>query len=356
MKGVKWTSTSHARSLAAMDKGLNYLLIILLSAMITAIGCNHPPTGKESLATDSSRNNSDSLLLAQYAHNALKTNLSKHSIPLDSILDGGVGKNDIPAIDFPEFANVEQAHGYLTDPDYGILLTANGEHKFYPLAILNWHEIINDAIGGRPVLVSFCPLCGTAIVYDRIVNGDTMLFGVSGKLYESNLLMFDEGTESLWSQALGECVAGDLTGKKLSLANSVFVSFEQVQKDYPDAEVLSIKTGYERNYTQDPYSEYVSSDELFFPVSRSDSRYPNKDVMYVVQVENTSVAFHWKDLLRLSAAQQKTADGTVSVKIHDFTPSAIKKEDGSSLKGYFSCWFSWVATYGDQGVVWKPVN
>ena len=326
-----------------------------MSAAISFFSCNNSAQHavKKNQSPDSIQSDEDSSLLNQYSHSDLRTNWKKSSIPIDSIYDGGVGKNDIPAIDFPEFISVEESHGFLTPPDYGILLEVEGEQKFYPFNILNWHEVVNDVIDDQPIAVTFCPLCGSAIVYDRVVDGDTLLFGVSGKLYESNLLMFDEKTESLWSQAMGKCVAGDFLGKKLPLINSVVISLEEVEKYFPNARVLSTKTGFDRNYMQDPYSDYVSNDMLMFPVSRKNSRFQNKDMMYVVQIGNTSVAFHWKDLLKAGSADQNTPDGIASVRVKNFIPSATKKDDGEKLNGYFSYWFSWYVMFGDKGIVWR---
>src|SRR5262249_16063047 len=115
---------------------------------------------------------------------------------------------------------------------------------------------------------------------------------------------------------------------------------------------LSTKTGFDRNYFDYPYSDYNSSDELYFPVSKKSNRYKNKDEMYVVQIGNTSVAFHWKDLLKAGQATQKTPEGTVEVKVDHFVPSSVSKETGEALNGYFSYWFSWYAMKGENGIVW----
>jgi hypothetical protein len=186
--------------------------------------CNNSSTKKVS-HPDSLSHSEDTTLLSKYEPGELRTNWNNHSVPIDSIHDGGPGKNGIPAIDFPEFVSVDGARRFLTDPDFGILIINGNEEKFYPLKILNWHEVVNDNIAALSVAVTFCPLCGSAIVYNRTVDGDTLLFGVSGKLYESNMLMFDEGTESLWSQASGVAIAGDLTSKNLELINSSIFSF-----------------------------------------------------------------------------------------------------------------------------------
>jgi hypothetical protein len=324
-----------------------FVTIALVSLLLSS--CK-PPVADSSSKQNPESGLADSSMAAEYALKDLKTDFSKHSVPIDSIHDGGPSKNGIPAIDFPEFLTVEQAKRFLTDVDYGILLQGKTETKFYPFNILSWHEIVNDEIGGIPVAVTFCPLCGTGIVYERIVKGDTLQFGVSGKLYESNLLMFDHKNESLWLQALGEAIAGTYTGEKLKLVNSSMVSYEDVHNHFSNALVLSPKTGFDRNYTQNPYGDYMSSDELYFPVSKTDARFSPKEMMYVVPAGKTAVAFHWKTLGKTGIANINTPAGHLSVKVENNVPVATLNNE--TVPGYFSFWFSWYAVYGDKGIVW----
>lgn len=312
--------------------------------------CKNKNTDAENITSDIAE---DSAIIRKFSPGELKTNWEKHSIPLDEIKSGGPEKNGIPAIDYPEFVSVTEATHFLREPDFGILLTISDDTRFYPNKILSWHEIVNDTVGNVPVAVTFCPLCGSAIVYERVVDGDTFRFGVSGKLYESNLLMFDHKTESLWSQASGTAVAGDLTDKKLKLVNSVVVSFEEVVNLFPAAKILSVNTGFQRNYKQDPYADYNGNEDLYFPVGNISDRFFNKEMFFVVKAGNSSVAFNWKDLLKKEKANQKTPEGNVSVTVKNFIPSAVQSETGEPLSGYFSYWFSWYATYGDKGLVWS---
>ena len=146
---------------------------------------------------------------------------SEHSIPLNDILSGGPAKDGIPAIDRPRFVPASQAsRTFLDDGDRVMALVVNGKKKVYPLKILNWHEIVNDSIGGRRVVVTFCPLCGTGMVFDAHAAGRPLNFGVSGLLYKSNVLLYDRQTESLWSQIKQEAVTGKLIGTRLQLIPS----------------------------------------------------------------------------------------------------------------------------------------
>ena len=139
----------------------------------------------------------------------------KHSIPLDKIKNGGPPKDGIPSIDNPKFVSVQNAN-FMSDSNTVIGLEINGIAKAYPLFVLVWHEIVNDSVGNVPVAVTYCPLCYTNQVFERIIDGKEVEFGTSGKLYNSNLLMYDRLTESYWSQALGIAVKGELTGYELN--------------------------------------------------------------------------------------------------------------------------------------------
>ena len=146
----------------------------------------------------------------------METNGVKHLIPLDKIKGGGPPKDGIPSIDNPVFADIRDSD-FMSDSDIVIGLDINGESKAYPLFILVWHEIVNDKVGETPVSVTYCPLCYTNQVFERIINGQEVEFGTyNRKLYNSNLLMYDRLTESYWSQALGMAVKGELSGYQLN--------------------------------------------------------------------------------------------------------------------------------------------
>lgn len=150
---------------------------------------------------------------------------TKHSIPLGEIKSGGPPKDGIPSIDKPNFISIKEAEGFLKESDPGIAINIEGEKRFYPFKILVWHEIVNDMIKGKRVLVTYCPLCLTGIVFDPVVKGERVEFGVSGKLWNSNLLMYDRKTDSLWSQVLGEAVVGEMVGTKLAVVPSDIIQF-----------------------------------------------------------------------------------------------------------------------------------
>lgn len=184
------------------------------------------------------------------------TDLSKTSIDLDELINGGPGKDGIPSVDNPKFVSQQQASRWIDGQEPVIALEVNGQARAYPIQILIWHEMVNDRIGGVPVLVTFCPLCYSAIVFDRRLNDQIYEFGVSGLLRHSDMVMYDRTTESLWQQFSGEAIVGELTGDRLKIIPSQLISFDQFRETWPDAEVLSKDTGHRRNYGQNPYAGY----------------------------------------------------------------------------------------------------
>lgn len=185
-----------------------------------------------------------------------KTDWDKKSIDLSELLRGGPPKDGIPSINRPKFVSQDEAAQWLKEREPVIVVELNGEARAYPIQILIWHEMANDELGGTPILVTFCPLCYSAITFDRRVDGREYFFGVSGFLRHSDMIMFDRQTESLWQQFSGEAVVGELTGKRLKIIPSQLISFEQFREAYPGAVVLSKETGHSRRYGENPYAGY----------------------------------------------------------------------------------------------------
>lgn len=288
-----------------------------------------------------------------FAGDGLSTNTAKHSIELSLVLGGGPGKDGIPAINEPKFISVDDAAQELKDESVGMLVSVDEVSRFYPYNIMNWHEIVNDTISGRPFVVTFCPLCGSAIVFDATVDGEVLEFGVSGKLYESNLLMFDRKTESLWSQSRGEAVVGDLLGTKLDIYPTQFMTFAQVREQFPGAEILSRDTGHDRNYDFDPYSGYGDNENTLFPISVRDERFSAKELFYVVPVGERSVAIKLKDLTEGVVARVAVGDDELVASADGGVLNARLNAEGESLPNYVEMWFSWAIHHQDDGVIWS---
>lgn len=207
------------------------------------------------------------------------TNGLKHIVPLDKIKSGGPPKDGIPSIDEPKFVKSLDA-GFVSDNDLVIGLNINGEQKAYPLFIMVWHEIVNDEVGGIPVAVTYCPLCFTNQVFDRTVDGKITEFGTSGKLYNSNLVMYDRNTDSQWSQALGIAITGQMTESHLKRIPFDVARWSDWKSLYPDTLVLTTDTGFSRAYGSDPYGDYYTDSRIIFPVENNDDRlFPKEKIL-----------------------------------------------------------------------------
>jgi len=184
------------------------------------------------------------------------TDFARTSINLDEILSGGPPKDGILSIDEPVFVSTEEAAEWV-DPQEPVIGVVEGEDaRAYPLQILIYHEIVNDTVGGKPMAVTFCPLCNTSIVFDRRVNGQLLDFGTTGLLRKSDLVMYDRQTESWWQQFTGTAIVGEMNGTELVQIPSTIVAFKDFSERYPDGKVLSRKTGHFRPYGRNPYRGY----------------------------------------------------------------------------------------------------
>lgn len=277
--------------------------------------------------------------------------LSKHSVPLDQIVSGGPGKDGIPAILHPLFVRAPHAN-FLTEEDRVLGLTVGSEAKAYPIKILNWHEIVNDTIGGQPVIITYCPLCGTGIGFHAVVQGHRYTFGVSGLLYQSDLLMYDHQTESLWSQIATVAVAGPLTGAKLTPLFLEHTTWGEWWRAHPATLVLSTQTGYRRDYNRDPYLGYAQRPDLMFPVSHVDRRYHPKEWILGVEVKGIFKAYPFVELKKLKTPVTDQVNGQ-AVHIH-FRPQAqsafATDADGKPLPSVMAFWFAWSAFHPDTEV------
>jgi hypothetical protein len=199
---------------------------------------------------------------------------TQYLVPWDRIFSGGVPRDGIPSIDDPQFAD-SSTWNDLEYRENGLVIgvDVDGVRRAYPFQVIVWHEIVNDTINGKPILISYCPLCGSAIAFERTVDGVEAEFGVSGLLYNSDLLMYDRTDESLWSQINGTAVVGDQVGKRLEYYPSEIMTWGDWRKTYPDSAVLTTDTGAARDYSRDPYENYYFDESLLFPVNRTSEIY-----------------------------------------------------------------------------------
>jgi hypothetical protein len=191
-----------------------------------------------------------------------KTDFTRNAVALSEIRSGGPAKDGIPAIDAPKFMPVGEATG-LEDRDPVIRLVVNGEARAYPLAVLMWHEIANDRIGGVPAAVTYCPLCNAAIVFDVRIGGRDLTFGTTGRLRNSDLVMYDRQTESWWQQFSGEAIIGELMGTELKMLPSRIAAWKEFREEFPAGQVLVPNDPEMRAYGRNPYRSYDSARKPF---------------------------------------------------------------------------------------------
>lgn len=301
-------------------------------------------------------------------------------VPLDKIVSGGPPRDGIPSIDRPKFVSVDEAA--LQNGDLVLGLEINDDARAYPLDILVWHEIVNDVVGDEPVAVTYCPLCFTNQVFKRTVEGEVVEFGTSGKLYNSNLVMYDRSTESYWSQALGQAITGERTGHVLERVPFDVGYWEDWKAINPDTKVLSQDTGFGRPYGADPYGSYYTSDSVYFPISNYDERLGLKEIVVGLEHDRIYRAYQLStieeehvindDLAGMSIllashhpfmarAFDRTVDGQIlefvykDGKMTDSQTGSVWNFDGIAVEGEFAgkklerlpfdqgFWFEWAA-------------
>lgn len=316
------------------------------------------------------------------------TNGLKHIVPLDKIKSGGPPKDGIPSIDNPKFAPVSESQ-FVPDTTFVIGLDINGEKRAYPLFIMVWHEIVNDIVGGVPVAVTYCPLCFTNQVFERVIDGKEVEFGTSGKLYNSNLVMYDRLTDSYWSQALGVAITGELTGYELKRIPFDVISWADWKTLHPDTLVLTTETGHIRSYGVDPYGDYYTDPRILFPVEHEDDRMHPKELILGFHESDVYKAYKQDDvesaivindifnnkpmmLVSLFSGDSRAFDRTVNDKVltFDFVDNVIIDLESKSKWNYDGVatsgsmegiqlvrlpfnpgfWFQWVAFHPDTEV------
>ena len=305
------------------------------------------------------------------------------TIRVELVQWGGVSVDGIPALVDPAFVAAAEA-GYLLpdEPVFGVEI--EGDARAYPLRILDWHEMANDVVGGVPVALAYCTLCGAGVLYDARVDGRTLEFGSSGLLYESNKLMYDRATDTLWNQLTGEPVMGELVGsgaqlKRLPIVVSDWASWVEA---HPDTLVLDIETGHDRDYTPGAaYGDYFASASTLFPVYQRSQELPEKSFVFGLLIDGTPKAYPLRDLQRTPVVNDQLAGQGVVVltepasravrafeagarvfepgpepgvllddagAIWRVTEAALEGPDGATLErlpGHLAYWFGWFSFY-----------
>jgi hypothetical protein len=287
-----------------------------------------------------------SYLLILSSHAATTLNgfiIDEPLVPKDEIRSGGVPRDGIPAITRPQFVTASRAD-FLEPGDRVLGLSRNGFNRAYPIKILNFHEIVNDDLG-EAIVITFCPLCGTGIAFRRDIGGAQYTFGVSGLLYNSDVLMYDHQTDSLWSQIASRAVSGNLKGAELEAVPIAHTTWEDWRERHPDTQVLSIDTGFNRNYYHSPYSAYLQSSQIMFPVSNTDDRLPAKELIIGLEIDGLYKAY---PLSALPQHENRLGDRHAEIEVfveydHAAGTGRIVNAHGEEIPTFLAFWFAWAA-------------
>ena len=272
-------------------------------------------------------------------------------IPVAEILSGGPPRDGIPPLDKPQFVTVAETE--LVGPEHAILgLEIAGEAKAYPIFILNWHEIVNDTVGGVPVTVSYCPLCGSGTAFRRDFQGKPGTFGVSGLLYNSDLLMYDRETESLWSQMLGQAVSGPRKGERLEALPVTYTTWAEWRAQHSESLVLSSETGFRRDYTRSPYGNYDENGTIIFQISFRSKAFHPKERVLGVEVAGSFKAYPFAELAKVNSPLHDQIGETEIVLNFDADSRSgnVHLRNAQPLPAINAFWFAWYAFHPDTAV------
>jgi len=266
---------------------------------------------------------------------------TKASVSLNDLKQGCPKRDCIPSIDKPKFVNLQKVD-FMAADEVVITTSYQGQTKIYSRNILESHEIVNDWFGSLPVAVTFCPLCGSAVAIVRIIDGNVTEFGVSGVLHNSDLVMYDRKSNTLWGQLDARAIMGTHTGKKLRKISAQMMTWQQAKESYPKALVLSKNTGFPFEYNKVSYQKYYDSDRVVFPVSSFDARANKKAIVYGFKIGKFDVAFTQQYLQKNPEFEQNI--GMHKIKVKRSTAGHVEiidKSTGESLVVTHAYWFAW---------------
>ncbi|MBI2577185.1 DUF3179 domain-containing protein, partial [Candidatus Woesearchaeota archaeon] len=276
---------------------------------------------------------------------------TRYVIHPSKLESGGPPKDGIPSIDEPKIVSAREADAWLRGDELILGVNLFGTPRAYPFQILVWHELVNDVINGNPVLISYCPLCGTGIAFDRNVDGSLLSFGVSGKLYNSDLIMYDRKTDSYWMQLSGEAIIGEMAGARLKMLPADTVPWKEWKALHPDTGVLSKDTGHSRDYGSDPYGDYYKSRSVWFALEHEDARLHPKTVIYGIEAKGAYKAYTYDALIKEKKIKDDVGGVNVLIAMDDYGIVTVKNiETGEEIPKVRSFWFAWAATYPNTEV------
>jgi hypothetical protein len=280
-------------------------------------------------------------------------------VPLEEITPGGPSQRGILAINNPTFITAAAARENHTPMEQAIIVENKGIVKAYPISILNWHQVVNDRIGGRPIVVTYCPLSATPVVFDPRVDAQPLLFGVSGLLYQSDVLIYDGRSKSLWSQLMRKAITGSYKGEKLVVVPSSQKNLHKVLDEYPHAQVMGSpgNSKIRKNYKVNPYAAYERSKRVDFPVKHIDRSIPQKTFAILLLLRDHSLIVPVNQL-DSSKKQLDVILGNKNISIsYNFDDRTIfcetPTEGLTCIRGY---WFALKTFYPQAKVYMRPTT
>jgi hypothetical protein len=273
-------------------------------------------------------------------------------VPIDEILWGGVKRDGIPSINRPNFVAASDAT-FLGKKDRVLGVYRNGIAKAYPIRILDRHEVVNDKFADEGVVVTYCPLCFSGMAFSIGTNSIARTFGVSGLLFNSDVLLYDHQTGSLWSQIRSQAVSGALKGTEIRPVVAAHTTWRDWLNRYPDTQVLSTDTGYGHTYRKSPYVEYQRSRQLMFPVNNRSNKYSNKELVLGVTIGDSFKAYPFKELRKRDQESfSDVIDGTeitIEWQEKEKFARAISPE-GEEIPTVIVYWFAWYAFHPSTAI------
>lgn len=252
------------------------------------------------------------------------------------------GRDCIPSIDNSSFEPIESGNSWLDDSDVVFVLEHKGEVRAYPQKILNRHEIANDVVAESPIVVTFCPLCGSALAFESAIDGQMLEFGVSGFLHNNDLVMYDRQTDSLWQQITGEAIVGELFGKRLTQLPLTGMLWSQFKKEFPAGEVLSRPSSL-ANYDFYPYGDYESNPNPLFPMQNVDRTIHPKAVVYGVEMNNSFKAYQEEKIESEGTINDKVGGVNLEISYNNGDVTVVREDTGEEIAATRLFWFAWKA-------------
>lgn len=279
--------------------------------------------------------------------------LSNSLVDKKHIVQGGPARDGIPAISNPDYVSIVQA-SFMKPDDIVLGFELNGRVFAYPRHILNWHEIVNDQVGDSAFLISYCPLCGSGMAFSSKVGDENLNFGVSGLLYNNDLLFYDRESESLWSQIERRAISGHFVGSELKQLPLVHSSWKAWKEKYPETQVLSDDQGFKRNYRHDPYTGYDTSDHVFFQTLRdAPSEFHSKEQVLGLVIGEQSKAYPFSELRKAGLSRFDDQLGGVNYQVlwnPEAESATIEASTSEKLTPTVVYWFAWYNFYPETQI------